>query len=1722
MSDKIIVSRDNQPHQIDMTSSGSLRDTDLVLVSREVNGVPTLFKATGDRFGSPSNPPNITAVNLTQNDTNQTRFTSNSFTSNVSGIEENPLAVTTMTAEVSGSLSIEAATQPITSNGFTKSTDANIPLTLEGSFNLGDVFAVDDVVQANESYTPTTDTISSVTSTSAWNQDALWSNSLTCNQGFFGSRPKEDAFDGTTSEYAASSGTAGDITFTSPVAFPAGCKVEVWCNTSSNARHDVFVNGGAKQVVPGGEWVELTYNAGDEAAFVIIIRDDGSGNTNFNAIRINGLILVDSNVPGPAPAGPSKIINLPTEKDIQLFQAGDIVQADSNYVSIDSSRGTVGDSGIYGSWAHPFNGVIGTGSDSSNFISPVGSGESNWCSIEFAYAIPVTSTVKVYGLIEYEGAIALNDSFNVPAAPGAYGSEVVVAASSIGNELRKITVKRSGTGGYFAGVKVDDKLVIDPNVSNISPNDVKVVATDVSAKTITVDGGDWRQVNSDFTWSQIGSISAGSTPANLPVQRGFNGQLNNQTEGDTTGSVFTLPFTAIISEGDVGFSSYAAGGSGHMKLYNGGTQVDDVLSLGTAAFAYSSYEGPITEIRISRDNRAFEFAAISVFGKTLLDPIDDSKVWSNDTTAGTHVFNTSFGPNKAFDGQTAITTAERFIISTSSPYNVNQVTTITLKGLQAGKTVEFLGKQSPSGAAQVTFNGDVVSGIFTSGVVAGQWNTLGTSVAGDNVMTVGVANPNTDIYAFRVDGVLLVDTGVLGLGDSEVSTATPKRGTGTIKTINGSDVTIEPFTDNCFKEDQYLVFKTPKTITVSPVTEAISSYDSSTRTLTFDTDKDISQFAIDDSIYMSDASGVGTSATLTTDTIIAVTSTTLNDNWYFCASDPSDLQDVLDNGIPYDQQVDKTNGYIVYVNRGSAMGSAAVWTTNGNFGFFTTGADNGHFAANGTRLDSTPSNGGSYNSTEWDDWTYSNSAGTNGSYDLDYYKIHTNSDVAYWKTKCNGTTAGLINGVGDGFKKLKFDSNQNLKYFKTGDKLSTGPYTGFQAKVYASNGGDKIVRNYSFAPDFLWFKCLTDPQSHALFDTTRGIYNRMSTNNNDAEINDGTTLTAFYSDGFEVSGGWEVNKPGNSYIAMAWSAGNGSASSNTKGSIGTSVKADSGRFSIVSYTGSGTEGDTIGHGLGTIPDFAIVKNRGGGSQSWTVYHKALGETQYLALSEADPALPNSNSDKWNDTAFTNEVITLGSSSTVNRGGDPHIAYFWSEVANASKFGSFTKSGAGSIAVGFKPELIIIKQTNGSSNWLMFTENTYAPSSGGWYANRADEKDGTWGLTWTDTGIDYVSGSWVDGDYVFAAFAEQEVLATVESDADLTTSSFIVDGGNWDDGTSAPGTNQAQVWSEKATLTGVLLQSDLGVDKLFDNTDNPCGPGDSTTGGTVTFEPDEAITGAVRIFGAVSNTGVNAVFEVNDTPLSTVSLGFSGSGSLSGTSGQTWITIPGVSSLSKLKFGWNPTLGTSWMKIGKIEVGGLVLFDASGDPKTATTVKEGKGTIAAVSPETKKIVLQADTNGQWVDDYYVATPTKPAISSTAYVKFDGNGIVTGITGVPQLPVPMASRNPTLMFPATFDTGNAPDAELPEPTSLKTIITRTSELGTATGTSNELFPSTLTRSALEAGAPASYTTDGFAEFVCMTRSHEGRAAEQRAIQYAENCQALKDAAEQRAQDYINDNP
>ena len=53
---------------------------------------------------------------------------------------------------------------------------------------------------------------------------------------------------------------------------------------------------------------------------------------------------------------------------------------------------------------------------------------------------------------------------------------------------------------------------------------------------------------------------------------------------------------------------------------------------------------------------------------------------------------------------------------------------------------------------------------------------------------------------------------------------------------------------------------------------------------------------------------------------------------------------------------------------------------------------------------------------------------------------------------------------------------------------------------------------------------------------------------------------------------------------------NGAGSSNTDGDINSTVSVNStAGFSIIKYTGNGSSNQTVGHGLGTVPDFIIIK-----------------------------------------------------------------------------------------------------------------------------------------------------------------------------------------------------------------------------------------------------------------------------------------------------------------------------------------------------------------------------------------------------------------------------------------------------------------------------------------------------------------------------------------------------
>jgi hypothetical protein len=241
-----------------------------------------------------------------------------------------------------------------------------------------------------------------------------------------------------------------------------------------------------------------------------------------------------------------------------------------------------------------------------------------------------------------------------------------------------------------------------------------------------------------------------------------------------------------------------------------------------------------------------------------------------------------------------------------------------------------------------------------------------------------------------------------------------------------------------------------------------------------------------------------------------------------------------------------------------------------------------------------------------------------------------------------------------------------------------------------------------------------------------------------------------------------INTNNETYVAWNWKAG-GAASSNTDGSITSSVSAntDAG-FSIVSYTGTGSAA-TIGHGLSSAPELIIVKNRDE-DDAWQVYcasNTAAPETDYLVLN--DNAATADNVDRWNDTAPSASVFTIGDGVEVNTNTEDYIAYCFHSVEGYSKVGSYSgnNDADGSyIYLGFKPAFFMIKRTDaGTSSWLIYDNkrDSYNESDTFLRANTNDQDDSGVPIDIVSNGIKIRSNnSSINGSsasVIYLAFAE---------------------------------------------------------------------------------------------------------------------------------------------------------------------------------------------------------------------------------------------------------------------------------------------------------------------------------------------------------------------------------
>jgi len=335
----------------------------------------------------------------------------------------------------------------------------------------------------------------------------------------------------------------------------------------------------------------------------------------------------------------------------------------------------------------------------------------------------------------------------------------------------------------------------------------------------------------------------------------------------------------------------------------------------------------------------------------------------------------------------------------------------------------------------------------------------------------------------------------------------------------------------------------------------------------------------------------------------------------------------------------------------------------------------------------------------------------------------------------------------------------------------------FNTKLYAGTDSAQSETGVGFQPDFTWIKVRNYGGSasfeHVLTDAVRGANKTLTSDSTEAEtINNATGyLSSFDSDGFSLAAGATsidaVAGGGRNYVAWNWLGANGTAS-NTDGSITSTVSANTtSGFSIVSYTGNGVSGATIGHGLGVTPKIIIVKNRTGTTNPWWVYASTIGAGGQLRLNETN-AQGSDGGVIWNSTEPTSSVFSVGDNGGSNGSGNPIIAYCFAEVKGFSKFGSYVGNGSTNgtfVYCGFKPAWVMVKRT-GIASWFIKdnkrdpfnpAEQTLAPDS--------TSSEAGWG---TGDDIDLLSNGFKMKDnttstnlagntYIYMAFAEEPLV-----------------------------------------------------------------------------------------------------------------------------------------------------------------------------------------------------------------------------------------------------------------------------------------------------------------------------------------------------------------------------
>lgn len=270
-----------------------------------------------------------------------------------------------------------------------------------------------------------------------------------------------------------------------------------------------------------------------------------------------------------------------------------------------------------------------------------------------------------------------------------------------------------------------------------------------------------------------------------------------------------------------------------------------------------------------------------------------------------------------------------------------------------------------------------------------------------------------------------------------------------------------------------------------------------------------------------------------------------------------------------------------------------------------------------------------------------------------------------------------------------------FKWFRAGNFVDPPillPKKHFDTKIWTGNGSIKKI-DLEFDPNFVWVKHRSGGglYSHVLFDTERGSFNLMASNEAQAQVNNVNSVDFGTNLGFTLGSLANVNALGDPFVGWSWDEG-----------------ALPG-FDIIKYVGNGAVDRFIGHNLQRYPFMMIIKCYWGLNEAWYLWHWALAVNGDVGVRHL--ALNNNGAKSSPGVTLFPRIpdaanIYIGNNNAVNNSTTNYVAYVWAEIPGFSEFGWFNGNaradeGSPFVPCGFRPAYLMIKRTDAAGDWIVY-------------------------------------------------------------------------------------------------------------------------------------------------------------------------------------------------------------------------------------------------------------------------------------------------------------------------------------------------------------------------------------------------------------------------------------